>query len=155
LGTPDPIILSMSAVSFEGVTPILPVLDLRKAVAHYVGVLGFSLDWPGDGVFASVSRGRAHLFLAERDQGHAGTWAWIGVSDVERLHVDYVAKGAKIRHPPTNHPWAREMQVEDLDGNVLRIGSDRKDGEPDGEWLDMQGVRWRPDGDGGWNRVEG
>jgi hypothetical protein len=38
--------------------------------------------------------------------------------------------------------WALEMQVEDLDGNVLRIGSDPRPGEPDGEWLDMHGRRW-------------
>jgi hypothetical protein len=34
------------------------------------------------------------------------------------------------------------MQVEDLDGNVLRLGSDPRAGEPDGEWLDMHGRRW-------------
>jgi hypothetical protein len=45
--------------------------------------------------------------------------------------------GAKIRHPPTNYSWALEMQVEDLDGNVLRLGSAPRTGEPDGEWLDM------------------
>jgi hypothetical protein len=40
------------------------------------------------------------------------------------------------------------MQVEDLDGNILRLGSDRKPGEPDGDWLDMYGDRWRNDPDG-------
>jgi hypothetical protein len=34
------------------------------------------------------------------------------------------------------------MQVEDLDGNVLRFGSEPRPGEPDGEWLDMHGRRW-------------
>ena len=34
------------------------------------------------------------------------------------------------------------MQVEDLDGNVLRIGSDPKEGVPYGEFLDAAGVRW-------------
>lgn len=48
----------------------------------------------------------------------------------------------KIRHPPTNYSWALEMQVEDLDGNILRLGSDPRAGEPDGEWLDMYGNRW-------------
>jgi hypothetical protein len=35
------------------------------------------------------------------------------------------------------------MQLEDPDGNVLRMGSDRKDDQPIGEWLDMQGRRWK------------
>ena len=46
------------------------------------------------------------------------------------------------------------MQVEDLDGNVLRIGSDPKKDEPYGNWLDMNGVRWRELPDGGYERVE-
>ena len=47
--------------------------------------------------------------------------------------------------------WAK---VEDIDGNVLRIGSDPKDGMPFGDWLDMNGVRWRKKEDGDWMRVE-
>jgi len=46
------------------------------------------------------------------------------------------------------------MQVEDLDGNVLRLGSDSKENEPAGEWLDMQGKRWVPIPEGGWRPVE-
>jgi hypothetical protein len=30
----------------------------------------------------------------------------------------------KIRLPPTSYAWALEMQIEDPDGNVLRIGSE-------------------------------
>lgn len=54
-----------------------------------------------------------------------------------------MARGARIRFPPTNYDWAAfEMQVEDLDGNVLRIGSDPKEGVPYGDFLDAAGVRW-------------
>ncbi|MGA9529566.1 MAG: hypothetical protein WBS24_15730 [Terriglobales bacterium] len=67
---------------------------------------------------------------------------------------EYRRTGAKIRHPPTNYPWACEMQVEDLDGNVLRMGSDNKKDQPTGEWLDMQGQRWLPQPQGGWKRAE-
>jgi len=141
------------SVTFENVFPILTVRDLRASVAHYRKVLGFALDWEKTGVIASVSRGSCHVLLAEGDQGHAGTWVWIGVSDVEKLHAEYVKKGAKIRHEPTNYAWAREMQVADPDGNVLRFGSEGKDGQPLGEWLDMRGVRWEPTPDGGWKRV--
>jgi hypothetical protein len=67
---------------------------------------------------------------------------WIGVSDAGALHEEYRRRGAKIRHAPTNYSWAYEMQVEDPDGNVLRMGSEPLEGEPDGEWLDMRGRRW-------------
>jgi len=61
---------------------------------------------------------------------------WIGVADAGALCAELRANGAKIRHPPTNYPWAYEMQIEDLDGNVLRVGSEPKEGQPNGEWLD-------------------
>ena len=56
-----------------------------------------------------------------------------------------------MRHPPTNYPWgARELQVTDPDGHVLRFGSDAVPGEPLGDWLDGDGVRWVPQPDGTW-----
>jgi catechol 2,3-dioxygenase-like lactoylglutathione lyase family enzyme len=131
-----------SGVGFEGVTPILRVGNLAASVEYYVSKLGFKKDWEGSGPFASVSRGRCHIFLSEGDQGHTGTWVWIGVEDAEALFNEYRASGATVRHAPTNYPWAYEMQVEDLDGNVLRMGSDPKDDQPTGEWLDMHGTRW-------------
>lgn len=66
-----------------------------------------------------------------------------------------ISRGARIRVPPTNYPWgAREVHVFDLDGHVLRFGSDAIEGEPMGEWLDEEGVRWQPQPDGSWTRVE-
>jgi catechol 2,3-dioxygenase-like lactoylglutathione lyase family enzyme len=134
-------------VDFGGVTPIFRVHDLRASLDYYVRVLGFKIDWEAGG-FVSVSRGKCGIFLCEGDQGNPPAWAWVAVSDAAALHEELRAKGAKIRHPPTNYEWAFEMQVEDLDGNVLRLGSDEKEGEPIGEWLDMNGVRWIRTADG-------
>jgi predicted enzyme related to lactoylglutathione lyase len=128
---------------------------LPAAVEYYVNVLGFKIDFQATGIIASVSRDRCGIFLVEGDQGHPGAWVWIGVADVESIFREYQRKGAKIRHPPTNYTWALEMQVEDPDGNVLRIGSDPREGEPLGEWLDMKGVRWAPSPGGRWIKAEG
>jgi hypothetical protein len=40
------------------------------------------------------------------------------------LYAEYKVNGAKIRMMPKNFPWAYEFHVEDLDGNVLRLGSE-------------------------------
>jgi catechol 2,3-dioxygenase-like lactoylglutathione lyase family enzyme len=142
----------VATMFFGAPTPIIPVRNLAASVDYYVDALGFTLDWsePGGYGFASLSRGKAHLFLAEGDQGNLGVWVWIGVGDAEALWKDYQRRGAKIRHPPTNFSWAYEMQVEDLDGNVLRMGSDPLPDQPFGPWLDMRGVSWTRTADGEW-----
>ena len=130
-----------TAATLGGVTPIFRVQNLQASIHHYVNVLGFKLNWQQAG-FASVSRDRCGLFLCEGDQGHFGTWVWIGSEDIEPLCAEFLAQGAKLRHPPTNYQWAYEMQIEDPDGNVLRFGSDPKPGQPFGPWLDMHGKTW-------------
>jgi len=137
-----------AAIAFGSVTPVLRVSNVRASIEYYTGALGFEVVFlfpnAEQANFASVSRGDCGLFLSEGDQGHPGAWVWIDGVDVDAVYEEYKASGAKIRNPPTNYSWAREIQVEDLDGNVLRIGSDRKKNEPNGEWLDMHGVRWSP-----------
>jgi|SRR5471030_2269433 len=144
-------------VEFRSPSPILRINDLDISLNYYVDVLGFKMDWRDDdgNSFASISRGHCQLFLSAGDQGHPGSWMWIGVSDVDALHQELLGKGARVRHPPANYPWgSRELHIEDPDGNVLRLGSKNRPGEPVGDWLDMRGVLWRRTPEGGWTRVE-
>ena len=140
--------------TFGGVTPVFRVHDVRASVDYYVNQLGFKLDWEASPGFASVSRHRCCIFLCEGDQGHPGAWVWIGVGDAQAVFEECRKRGARVRHAPTNYAWAYEMQVEDPDGNVLRIGSHQKEDQPIGEWLDMDGVRWLPVPEGGWRHAE-
>ena len=145
-------------IAFGAVTPVLRVADVTASLDYYTRALGFNVNFkfPNENApfFASISRGRSNLFLSEGDQGHPGAWVWIDGVDVEKVFEEFRASGAKIRNPPTNYEWALEMQVEDLDGNVLRIGSDAKKNDPIGDWLDMNGHRWRKLPDGTQQRVD-
>jgi predicted enzyme related to lactoylglutathione lyase len=145
--------LEGAATEFEGVTPILRVGKLAASIEYYVGVLGFKVDWRYEGIIASVSRDRCHIFLCEGDQGNPGSWVWIGVGDAEALFEEYKSRGAKVRNPPGNFPWAYEMQIEDLDGNVLRMGSEPKPGGAAGKWRDMHGDLWERTPEDGSRRV--
>lgn len=108
---------------FECADPILRVEDMTAAVRYYTEVLGMRpADWGSDG-FTSVNRDGAGIYLCRQGQGRGGAWAWIGVEDVLALYEEYRASGAKIVREPRNYPWALEMHVEDLDGNILRFGS--------------------------------
>lgn len=132
--------------------PIFRVASLRASLDYYQQSLGFQLDWSDSGM-VSISRDRCTIFLGEGDQSNQPVWVWIGANDVEQLHHELLASGALIRQPPTNFPWALELQVIDPDGNVLRIGSEPKPNVPYGPWLDGSGRLWQRQADGAWLQV--
>jgi predicted lactoylglutathione lyase/uncharacterized damage-inducible protein DinB len=129
------------STSLEGAVPILRVRDLASSVDYYLRMLGFRLDWSHEKTMASVSRDRVSLMLCQGDQGNPRTWVWIGVEDAAALHDELRAKGATVRLPPTNYPWAYEMHVEDPDGHVLRMGSEPREDLPVSEWVLWYGSR--------------
>ena len=106
----------------ENMTPILRVEHLEVSRRYYIQTLGFFLDWETDGAI-SVSRDGKSIMVVEGEQGQPGTWLWIGVDDADVFFAEFSAKGAHIRSPPKNSPWAYEFEDEDPDGHVLRIGS--------------------------------
>lgn len=117
----------MAKNPFNGVIPILNVKNVVKSIQYYEEALGFTLDWKWENpaTFASVSREKVSIFLCQNAQGQSGTWMSVFVEDVDALHQEYQTTGAIIVQPPTNFPWGiREMNVEDLDGHRLRMGSD-------------------------------
>lgn len=116
-----------SANRFESSVPILNVKDVAAAMAYYVDKLGFQKewDWGSPPSFGCVFRDSVRIFLCHNAQGSPGTWISIFIHDVDALHEDYKKRGAIIRQAPANFPWGlREMNVEDLDGHRLRIGSE-------------------------------
>lgn len=121
-------------MAFECTIPILRVQDIKASIDFYTQVLGFSVDWGSDGIVASVSRDGCPLMLCQGDQGHAGTWVWIGVDDAQAQYDEFMDKGATFRIPPTNYAWAYEMQVVDPDGHILRFGSEPKTDRPFETW---------------------
>jgi predicted enzyme related to lactoylglutathione lyase len=119
---------------FEHANPILRVEDMVRAVRYYVEALGFiAAEW-GDDDFTCVTRDGASIYLARGTQGLTGSWAWVGVADVDALYKELTATGAIIHGQPRNYPWALEIHVEDPDGNVLRMGSDPKEDQPYDDW---------------------
>ncbi|MEM7022015.1 MAG: ankyrin repeat domain-containing protein [Pseudomonadota bacterium] len=112
---------------FESAVPVLNVNNVPASIAYYVDKLGFQKEWdwgtPPD--FACVLRDDVRIFLCQDGQGAKGMWISVFIQDVDALYDDYQRRGAIIRQPPTNFPWGvREMNVEDLDGHRLRMGSD-------------------------------
>lgn len=108
----------------EQVVPVLRVEDAHRAVSWY-GRLGFQKDWehqfePGLPWFVSVSRGNLTLYLSE----HTGD---APPRSLVHLYVDDVdAVSQEFGIPVDEEGLAgRECDLEDLDGNKLRVATRR------------------------------
>ncbi len=121
--------MSNTSHQIECTIPILPVRDLSRSMEFYVETLGFKIDWGGEAGshICSVSRDGHSIMLCQRDTIAEPAWVWIGCED-DTLFSLWQSHGVKVRQEPRNCPWAYEMKFEDLDGNVLWLGT-----EPQGE----------------------
>ncbi len=106
----------------ECTIPVLPVKNLKKSFEFYIDTLGFKLDWEGQ-TFGSVSRDGHCIMLSEKNKPTDPAWVWIGLED-DTLFDEYKRKGVNVFQEPQNHPWAYEMKFEDIDGNILWIGTE-------------------------------
>lgn len=109
-----------SEMGVREVVPVLRVQDARKS-AEWYSRLGFKLDdqhtfGPGMPVYAFLSAGDQHLHLSE----HAGdarpnTLLYLYVTGIDAFAKEFCVA-------VHDQPWAREISLEDPDGNRLRLG---------------------------------
>jgi hypothetical protein len=105
----------------EQVIPILHVANAAKAVAWYTR-LDFHQEWehhfePHLPAFVSIARGTVRIFLSEhKGDARPDTLVYLWVRDVSSIAKDFQVKVSE-------QPWAHEIELRDLDGNRLRIGT--------------------------------
>lgn len=119
--------MSSPEKTVECTIPILPVVNLRRSVDFYVGVLRFKVDWgdaDGDEI-CSVSRDDCPIMLQVRPEasGDSPTWVWVGVEHAG-VFDEWRERGAEVRQMPRNFSWAYEMKFNDPDGNVIWVGTE-------------------------------
>ncbi len=108
----------------EEVIPVLYVEDAARAVGWYER-LGFRKQWehqfePGFPLFVSVARGRVRLYLSEhKGDARPDTLIHLNVKDIDAVSTE-------LGIPVDEEGLAgREVDVEDPDGNRLRIATPR------------------------------
>jgi len=125
------------AVRLTTISPQFVVPDVVAAAEYYRDVLGFRilgyfLDPP---VFAMVARDTAEVHFGKSDNGAVpspnvarrklGLDAYIWVNELDPLHEELKARGAKILEPPTQRVYqCYEMVVEDNFGFRLCFSMD-------------------------------
>jgi Ser/Thr protein kinase RdoA (MazF antagonist) len=116
---------------FSSFSPVFPVRDLRRALAHYAS-LGFEVEpyADGDGYgFAGRDEVSLHLSLDEGhgpgdDHQHVGT-AYLYVVDADALYDEWARPGVGgLTRRVGDTPYQlREGSHVDPDGNLIRFGS--------------------------------
>ncbi len=108
----------------EEVVPVLRTADARRAVAWYAR-LAFEKEWevqfePGFPRFVSVARGNVRIYLSEHSgDAPPGTLIHLYVDDIDAVSEEFAV--------PVDEAGlaGRECDIEDPDGNRLRIATRR------------------------------
>lgn len=122
------------------ITPVLGVRDVRASAEYWRDVLGFTLDSQtgivegvdaAEGaVYALLSRsgGGVHFQIRRREPRPAAregieTDVYVFVEDVDALHLELVAREAKITQEPMGASYGmREIRVEHPNGIRITFG---------------------------------
>ena len=117
-----------------GISPVLLVADLDRAVAFYRDRLGFECQVFGDPPnFATADRDAATILIAAADDPDRivphwhivdKMWnAYIRVDDVDAVYAEVQERGAEIDYMIYNAPHGfREFGVQDPDGHDIAFG---------------------------------
>jgi predicted enzyme related to lactoylglutathione lyase len=117
-----------------GVSPVLLVADLDRAVAYYTERLGFSCEVYGEPPdFAVADRDAVTILLAvaEEPERLVPHWrivdklwnAYIRVDDVDAIYAEVQERGAGIDYTLYDAPSGfREFGVQDPDGHDIAFG---------------------------------
>jgi predicted enzyme related to lactoylglutathione lyase len=117
-----------------GISPVLLVADLDRAVDFYRERLGFACEVFGDPPnFATADRDAATILLAATDDPDRiiphwrivdKMWnAYIRVDNVDAVYAEVQKRGAQIDYTIYNAPHGfREFGVQDPDGHDIAFG---------------------------------
>lgn len=117
------------------------VTDLHGMVAFYRDVLGFAIDWDGDGPYAEFQHQGVRFSMYQRAQlpgllGQTPSYP-SGLNGTLELAIDLptsdeadamftrvVAGGGRAVYAPRDEPWGmHSSMVADPEGNLIEIGS--------------------------------
>lgn len=109
-------------INFTSGIPILPALNLTKALEFYVERMGFEMIIDLDD-YAGVQRGavQIHFWLTDDPQFPSNSSCRIEVTGIDDLYNEYEAAGiTDSGTKPTNEPWGyRQFTLVDLFGNAI------------------------------------
>ncbi len=113
----------------ENIIPVFPVKNIKAAKNFYLSQLGFRLDWDA-GMICSISRDAHCLMLSEGTEARSPAMAWIGL-ETDALMRHAIKNRLVIHQEARNDDFAYHMKIKDIDGNILWLGTEKKQSEQD------------------------
>ena len=115
-----------------GAATVFVVSDIASSIEYYRSALGFKVTFQyGNPTFyACLCRDDValHLLAAHETKqlpGNGGICVF--VKDVDSVHAEFTARGAKVVKPPQDYGYGmRDFDVIDLDGNRLTFGMESR-----------------------------
>src|SRR5262245_11891718 len=115
-----------------GAATVFVVSDTARSTEYYRDALGFTVTFQyGEPIFyACLCRDEVsvHLIAAHETKRLPGNGGICGfVRDVDTVHAELAARGAKVIKPPQDYDYGmRDFDVVDLDGNHLTFGMESR-----------------------------
>jgi predicted enzyme related to lactoylglutathione lyase len=116
-----------------GAATIFTVHDVGASLAYYRDLLGFGVTFQYGEPTYYVCLCRDEVAIHLRGAEKKSNWVpgngaiAVFVTDVDALHAELVARGAKVLQPPRDYPYGmRDFGVADLDGNQLTFGMESR-----------------------------
>ena len=115
-----------------GAATVFVVSDIASSIEYYRSALGFKVTFQyGEPTFyVCLCRDEValHLLAAHETRqlpGNSGICVF--VKDVDSVHAEFAARGAKVMKPPQDYDYGmRDFDVIDLDGNHLTFGMESR-----------------------------
>jgi predicted enzyme related to lactoylglutathione lyase len=111
-----------------GAATVFVVSDIAQSAEHYRAVFGFTVtfQYGSPAFYVCMCRDEValHLLAARKTKQSPGNGGiCVFVSDVDAVHAELVARGAKVIKAPQNYDYGmRDFDIVDLDGNHLTFG---------------------------------
>ena len=111
---------------YHQAAPVLLVPDVAATAGYYRRVLGFVSDTEGTSPeYSVVWRDHAAVHFARSEQVPLGVRIFFWVKDVDRVHAEVTAQGARVTVAIGTRPYGiRDFSIEDPNGVTLVCGQD-------------------------------
>ena len=111
---------------------VFVVSDIASSIEYYRSALGFKVTfhYGEPTLYACLCRDEValHLLAAHETKQLPGNGGMcVFVKDVDSVHAEFAARGAKVMKPPKDYDYGmRDFDVIDLDGNRLTFGMESR-----------------------------